>query len=175
MKQHIYLALLVLTNVSPILSNRMKRSNNPFMTWSHFEPGVTNRLYMKWKDSCPGCTGSGLEVTFQLLNGTRINDHVCLEKTADCVYKGYFSHETSTEVVVTKDCPMQSSDTMEVSFKCHLIEGFNFISRWADGATAHSLSADSGNRRDLVVAPQFRRSSNETLSRFSKVSRNLFK
>ncbi len=133
------------------LSHRVKRNHNPFMPWSYFEPGVTNRLYMKWKDFCLGCTGPGLEVTFHWVNGTNVNDHVCLQKTADCVYKGYFSHETSTLVVVTKGCPMQSSDTMEVSFKCHLIEGFNFISRWADGATAHTLSIDSANRRDEFV------------------------
>ena len=88
------------------------------MPWSFFSDnnGVLENIHIKWKDNCPNCPSIGLEVIVEN-NQQSIKDYVCLQSEGVCLYSGYFLNQDASKVMVSKGCPDENPDVLEITFK----------------------------------------------------------
>ena len=144
-----------------------------YMPWSFFsENGTLDNIKIKWKDSIQSCPSFGLEVIFEV-NQQSVIDYVCLVPRGTCYYSGSFLSIEATEVVVSKGCPDENPDVIEVTFQSDLIHGFNFMSnQLLDGLTVDPLRATFDTFSDVVIKPVTRTSLNLTRSSTATFSAN---
>lgn len=112
-----------------------------FLPFTYFNTvGINPNIKIRWKDTCPGCPGPGVEITYVQTSST---DVACLVTVSDCVYKGYFQSEPDVPVTVTRGCPNQGADVIEATFKTEKVQGFTFMSQ-SNGDTVDPLRATTG-------------------------------
>lgn len=113
-----------------------------FLPFTFFNTvGINPFIKIRWKDTCPGCPGPGVEITFIQ---TGEIDVACLTLDSECVYKGYFRKEPDIPVTVTRGCPNQDADFIEATFKSYKVQGITFMSQVSNGDTVNPLVATAG-------------------------------